>query len=228
METFSTNIVSYVLITYLCTVMEEKKLHIIQNVGKLYLKFGIRSVTMDDVAQEFGISKKTLYRYFRDKADLVEQVVDFYLESSLMKIDSKQDENAIEFYFALRTQISKILKYFNNNIEFDLKKQYPQLFQRVHKIKRKKIFSSTVKNINKGIETGLYREGLDVELIAKLQVGRMLYTLNPDNEIFTESEVSTIELFDKIIEYHMHAICTEKGIKYFQKQLNKIQNEVKK
>jgi AcrR family transcriptional regulator len=183
---------------------------------------------MDDVAQEFGISKKTLYQYFRDKADLVEQVVDFYLENSLMKIDSKQNENAIDFYFALRSQISKILKYFNNNIEFDLKKQYPQLFQRVHEVKRKKIFSSTVQNINNGIKTGLYREGLDVELIAKLQVGRMLYTLNPDNEIFTEHEVSTIELFDKIIEYHMHAICTEKGIKYFHEQLNKIQNEVKK
>ncbi len=206
--------------------MEEKKLHIIKNVGKLYLKFGIRSITMDDVAREFGISKKTLYQYFRDKADLVEQVVNYYLENSMTKIDSKEKENAIDFYFALRSQISKILKYFNNNIEFDLKKQYPQLFNRVHKLKREKIFTSTVKNINKGIETGFYRQGLDVELIAKLQVGRMLYTLNPDNEIFTEREVATIELFDKVIEYHMYAICTEKGINYFKQQLNKLENEI--
>lgn len=207
--------------------MEEKKIHILKNVGKLYLKFGIRSVTMDDVASEFGISKKTLYQYFKDKADLVSQVVDFYLKNLMIDINASKDENAIDFYFALRSHISKILKYFNNNIEFDLKKQYPQLFKKVHKIKREKIFSNTVSNIKKGIETGFYRPGLDIELIAKLQVGRMLYTLNPENEIFTESEVATIELFDKVIEYHMHAICTEKGIKYFTKQLNDIKNENK-
>ena len=205
--------------------MEEKKIHIIKNVGKLYLKFGIKSVTMDDVAHEFGISKKTLYQYFTDKADLVGQVVDFYLKNLMFDINESKNENAIDFYFALRSHISKILKYFNNNIEYDLKKQYPNLFQKVHKIKREKIFSNTVDNINKGMETGFYRTGLDVELIAKLQVGRMLYTLNPENEIFNEREVATIELFDKVIEYHMHAICTKKGVEYFEQQLNKIQNE---
>ncbi|MCK5730972.1 MAG: TetR/AcrR family transcriptional regulator [Draconibacterium sp.] len=205
--------------------MEEKKIHIIKNVGKLYLKFGIKSVTMDDVAHEFGISKKTLYQYFTDKADLVGQVVDFYLKNLMFDINESKNENAIDFYFALRSHISKILKYFNNNIEYDLKKQYPNLFQKVHKIKREKIFSNTVDNINKGMETGFYRTGLDVELIAKLQVGRMLYTLNPENEIFNEREVATIELFDKVIEYHMHAICTQKGVEYFEQQLNKIQNE---
>ena len=207
--------------------MEEKKIHILKNVGKLYLRFGIRSVTMDDVAREFGISKKTLYQYFKDKADLVSQVVDFYLENVMSDIEASREMNAIDFYFALRSQISKILKYFNNNIEFDLKKQYPHLFKKVHKIKREKIFVNTVSNIKKGMETGFYRPNLDVELLAKLQVGRMLYTLNPENEIFTESEVVRIELFDKVIEYHMHAICTEKGLKYFKQQLNRIQNEVK-
>ena len=59
--------------------MEEKKLHIIKNVGLMYLKFGIRGVTMDDVAAEFGISKKTLYQYFSDKQDLVSQVVNYFL-----------------------------------------------------------------------------------------------------------------------------------------------------
>lgn len=207
--------------------MEDKKLHILENVGKLYLKFGIKSVTMDDVAHEFGISKKTLYQYFRDKADLVSQVVNFYILNLENNIDANKEENAIDFYFVLRSHISNILKFFNNNIEFDLKKQYPQLHKKVYKIKREKIFSITVLNINKGMETGYYRKGLDVEFLAKLQVGRMLYTLHPDNEIFTEREVASIELFDKVIDYHMHAICTEKGLKYFKQQLNKIQNEVK-
>ena len=205
--------------------MEEKKLHIIKNVGKLYLKFGIRSVTMDDVASEFGISKKTLYQYFRDKADLVSQVVDYYLENPMFNLNTSESGNAIDHYFELRDHINKILKYFNNNIEFDLKKQYPQLYKKVHVRKREKIFSSTVLSLNSGISAGYFRSEMDVELVAKLQVGRILFTLNPENEIFTESEVAKIDLFDSVINYHMHAICTDKGIKYFKKQLNKVQNE---
>ena len=205
--------------------MEDKKLHIIKNVGKLYLRFGIRSVTMDDVAQEFGISKKTLYQYFIDKKDLVSQVVDYYLENPMFDLNEDGDGNAIDRYFCLREHINKILKYFNNHIEFDLKKQYPQLYKRVHKKKREKIFSTTVLSINAGVAEGLFRNDLDIELIAKLQVGRMLFTLNPDNEIFTDSEVAKIDLFDKVMDYHMHAICTQKGIEYFKEQLNNIQDE---
>lgn len=205
--------------------MEEKKLHIIKNVGKLYLRFGIRGVTMDDVAQEFGISKKTLYQYFLDKKDLVSQVVDYYLENPIFDINGDCAGNAIDHCFCLREHINKILKYFNNSIEFDLKKQYPQLYKKVHKKKREKIFSNTVLSLNTGIAEGLFRDDLDVEIIAKLQVGRMLFTLNPENEIFSDTEVAKIDLFDKVINYHMHAICTQKGIEYFKKQFNKIQDE---
>lgn len=207
--------------------MEDKKLFILKNVGGLYLKFGIKSVTMDDVAQEFGISKKTLYQYFKDKADLVAQVIDYYLSNPIFNLNDFGNGNAIDRYFALREHISNILRYFHNNIEFDLRKQYPKLYRKVHRMKREKIFENTVENINDGIKSGLFRPDLDVELIAKLEVGKMLLTLNPENEIFTETECTSIELFDKVIEYYMYSICTEKGIKYFKIQLNNIKNDVK-
>ena len=205
--------------------MEEKKLHILKNVGKLYLKFGIRSVTMDDVASEFGISKKTLYQYFADKEELVSQVLSYYFKNPIFDFNRKDGGNAIDRHFALRHHISSILKYFNNNMEYDLKKLYPQLHSMVYKFKRERIYNSTIINIKEGIEQGLFRPDLDAELIAKLQVGRMLYTLNVNNEVFTETEVASLELFDKVTSYHMHAICTAKGIKYYKEQLNKIQNE---
>lgn len=207
--------------------MEDKKQHILKDVGKLYLKFGIKSVTMDDVANEFGISKKTLYQYFNDKADLVSQVVEYYLKNPVFNLNATENTNAIDHYFVLRERIIYILKYFHNNIEFDLKKQYPKLYRKVYEMKREKIYSSTVENIQEGIKSGLYRNDLDIDVIARLQVGRMLFTLNPENGIFTESEISNIELFDKVIEYHMYCLCTEKGIKYFKEQLNNIKNETK-
>lgn len=207
--------------------MEEKKLHIIKNVGLMYLKFGIRAVTMDDVAAEFGISKKTLYQYFSDKADLVSQVVNYFLENPELDFKTQNNENAIDFIIAVRSHVANILKFYNNNVEFDLKKLYPELYKKVHEAKRQRIFESTIENLKYGMEQGLYRSDLEPYFIAKLQVGRMLYTLNPDYKVFEEYEVNSLSFFDSIMNYHMHAICTEEGINYYKKQLNKVQNEDK-
>jgi len=206
--------------------MEDRKEYILKKAGELYFKFGIKSVTMDDVASELGFSKKTLYQHFKDKADLISQVIDYYIKNPQFSLNNVEHGNSIDGYFAFRSHIIYVLKYFHNTIEFDLKKLYPKLYRKVHKMKRERIFSNTVENLNDGISQGWYRSDLDVEVIAKLQVGRMLLTLNPENGIFTEREVSGIELFDKVIDYHMHAVCTEKGINYYKQQLNKIKNDV--
>ncbi len=205
--------------------MNEKKVHILKNVGKLYLKYGIRSVTMDDVASELGISKKTLYQYFKDKKDLVTQTLNYFMENPPFQVDKLNQENAIERLFSQRRHFSTIFKHLNNNLEFDLKKQYPQLYKKVRNHKRERIFSDTLKNVSDGIKQGLYRKDLDGSFVSKIQVGRMLCSFNPDNEIFDETEVASLENFDKIMDYHFHAICTPKGIEEYKKQLNKVQNE---
>ncbi|HKL32825.1 MAG TPA: TetR/AcrR family transcriptional regulator [Tangfeifania sp.] len=205
--------------------MEEKKHYILEKVGEMYIRYGIRAVTMDDVAAEFGISKKTLYQFFKDKKNLVEQVIDYFLDKSTLDFCSSESSNAIDQILAMRNHVAQILKQFNNTLEFDLKRSYPALYEKVHAIKRKRIYEYTVKNINHGIKGGFFRSELDAEFIAKLQVGRMLYTLNPDNGVFDVSEMASIKLFDQVMDYHMHAICTEKGINYYRKQLNNIQNE---
>lgn len=210
---------------YICKTMSEKKEYILKNVGELYMRFGIKSVTMDDVAREFGISKKTLYQYFKDKEELVSQVVEYYLAHPAFKLEVDCGGNAIDRYFAIRRHILHILKHFNNNVEYDLKRLYPSLYERLHEKKREKIYENTVSSLKDGMDQGMFREKLDVDFIARLQVGRMLYTLNPENRIFSEVELSTIDLYDKVIEYHMYAVCTPEGLDYFKKQLNKIKNE---
>eukprot|EP00764_Aduncisulcus_paluster_P001644 gnl/Carplike_NY0171/12388_a17879_113.p1 GENE.gnl/Carplike_NY0171/12388_a17879_113~~gnl/Carplike_NY0171/12388_a17879_113.p1 ORF type:complete len:209 (-),score=3.28 gnl/Carplike_NY0171/12388_a17879_113:411-1037(-) len=205
--------------------MEDRKQHILKQAGNLYLKFGIRGVTMDDVAVEFGISKKTLYQYFKDKEDMVSQVIDYYLKNPVFKLNSEESGNSIDRYFALRRHVAKTIKHFNNNLEFELKKTYPLLHKKVHKFKRERIYNDTLKSIQDGISDGLFRPEIDPDVVARLQVGRILCTLNPDNQFFTDEETSTLKLFDKMMDYHIHAICTEKGIKYYRKQLNKIKDE---
>lgn len=193
----------------------------------MYLKLGIRAVTMDDVAAEFGISKKTLYQYFSDKENLVSQVVDYFLDNPDFNLKEISEANAIDEIFRIRQRVAFILKIYNNNIENELKRTYPALHKKVHEAKRQRIFESTVENLNLGMEQGLYRKDLETYFIAKLTVGRMLYTSNPDYKIFEEYEVNSLAFFDSVMNYHMHAICTEKGLKYYQKQLKKIQNEDK-
>ena len=205
--------------------MEEKKQHIIKNVGLLYMKFGIRNVTMDQVANEFGISKKTLYQYFNDKEDLVAQVVDYFLSNPDMDITNPEEGNAIDDMFYIRERVAYILKMYNNNIEVELKRTYPQLHDKVYETKRRRIFETTIDNLRKGMEEGLYRSDLEPSFVAKLSMGRTLYTMNPDYGVFEDYEVHSLAFFDNIMNYHMHAVCTQSGLEYYKKQLNRYQNE---
>lgn len=215
---------------YLITIvtMEEKKLFIIQNAGQLYLKFGIRHVTMDNVAAEFNISKKTIYQYFKDKEDLISQVIDFYLCKGMeLDIKNPANGNAIDNMFLYRERIADLLKFYHNHIEQELQKAYPALHVKMHERKRNRIFDDTIENLRMGISQGLYRNDLEPSFVAKLTLGRMLFTMNPEYGIFEDYELNSLAFFDNILDYHMHAVCTEKGISYFKKLLNKVQNETR-
>ena len=200
--------------------MEEKKQQILSNVCNLYLKYGIRNVTMDDIALEFGISKKTLYQFFNDKEDLVAQVFDFYMHNPVFSFNSSGSGNSIDRIFDIRDHVAVVLKNFNNKFEFELKKLYPALYIRWHDFKRKQIYENTFRNIEKGKAEGLFRSEMDSDLVSRLQVGKMLLTLNSESGIFSEQEINSIELYDKVIDYHLHAICTPKGLKYYRKKIS--------
>ncbi len=205
--------------------MNEKKLYIIKKVAHIYLKRGIKSVTMDDVASELSISKKTLYIHFKDKKELVRLVFNLFLEEMDTMFKTISDKDALEWFFAIRKKMADILKIYNNKFEEDLKKMYPELYNEVMEIKRQRVLTSTIDNMRKGIAEGVYRNDLDPYFIAKIMIGRMIYTVNPDCGIFTNYEINTLAFYDAIMGYHVHAICTEKGLKQYKKRLNNVQDE---
>ena len=207
-------------------IMEDKKQFILEQAGKLYLKHGIRSVTMDDVASELGISKKTLYQFFKDKEDLVDEVV----SDSLMKDDEfhsaeSMSLNAIDRIFWIREHMNEMLKLMHNNIEYDLKKGYPKVYKKITKYKWKRTYEDHLLIMNQGKKEGLFRAELNSDVLARITVGRFLLIFNPDNGIFSDEEVRDIRLFDQLLDYHFHGVCTEKGLKYYKQQLNNVQNE---
>ncbi|MFV0593067.1 MAG: TetR/AcrR family transcriptional regulator [Draconibacterium sp.] len=204
--------------------MEEKKDFIIENVAFLFLRKGIRNVTMDRVASDFGISKKTLYQYFSDKEALVTAAIEYLIATQGYDFNNPEIGNAIDMTIDLRKRISPILKMYHHNMEGELKKTYPLLHQRVHDFKRKRIFDNSMENLKLGISQGLYRNDIDPFFISKLLLGRILYTMNPDFKIFEEYEVHSTAFYDNILDYHMHAICSPEGLKYYKKVINNLQN----
>ncbi len=206
--------------------MENRKTHIVEQAGQLFLRHGIKTVTMDDVASELGISKKTLYLHFKDKKELVNEVVtNFLMQDEDYSIKTDATLNAIDRVIWMRERIFKMMKIVHNKIEFDLKKTYSEIYKKVSDYKRNRIFEDNISILKQGKEEGLFRDDFDEELIAKLSVGRILLVFNPEGGIFSEEEIKNIDLFDKMLDYHFHGICTNKGLDYYKKQLNKVQKE---
>ena len=225
METFYIKFVSIVYSLYFCRMNEELK-SILSKVRELYMKYGIKSVTMDDVASELGISKKTLYQFVIDKDDLVGKFVDF-------EIQIRQEEickcfrigfNAIEELFEISLFMNKIIRDQNPATEHDLRKYYHHHYEKTVKTRRERMYNYVLLNLKKGKKEKLYRTDMDEEIIAKLYLSRAENI--HFNELFTVEEYTSIELFRELIGYHVRGIATPLGIAVLEKKL--IELETKK
>lgn len=194
--------------------------NILDRVAEMYFKYGIRSVTMDDISRELGISKKTLYQHIEDKADLVRKSIlhKFNNPHNNWKDCFNNNLNAIDEMLSLRNRIKPMLQMHNRNMEYDLKKYYPEIYREVFELKHRWFYESMKKNLEKGIAERDYRDDLNTDTIAKVHAGRVLYTLNPEYKIFDGDELRSIELFDEILIYHMYGICSDKGKNKFEEK----------
>jgi len=205
---------------------DEKRTFILETAAQLFFKHGIKSVTMDEIARHSGISKKTIYFFFKDKEALVDAFTEkhFICNESFPSIDN-DEINAIDHFFRLREYVLQFFELTKNNIDYDLKRSYPKIYTKLKEFKRVFIYQTEQTLLKKGQAEGLFRTELDTDFIARLSVGRSLLIFNPDNELFNEKECMSIGVFDRVLDYHLHAICTSKGLEYYKKQLNRIQNE---
>ncbi len=204
--------------------MHDELINILGKVKVLYNKYGIRSVTMDDVSRELGISKKTLYQYVRDKTELVEKIVELEIEkySCFLEQLVERNLNAIEELFEVQKMISRMLREHNPSQEYDLKKYYPEQYAQILKIRRERMYTNILNNLKKGKADGLYRSELNEEIIAKVQLLRMETSF--DTEIFTLEEVMSAKVFFEIFIYHIRGIANDKGIELLEKKLKELEN----
>lgn len=199
--------------------MNDELKNILQKVRCLYMKYGIKSVTMDDIARELGISKKTLYQYVTDKIELVSKVVDLEICDKGEFFDKPPCSglNAIEQIFEVYKHVQKMLKDYNPATEYDLRKYYPEIYSRVIQVRRDRMYNNILSNLKKGKEDGLYRTDFNDEVIAKLQLSRVESVF--DDKILSQDELLSPEVFLEIFVYHMRGIANEKGLKVLEEKI---------
>ena len=200
--------------------MDMKFEHLLKKVNDLYTRYGIRSVTMDDISRELGISKKTLYQHVKDKEDLVDKVMMYEFSSKRNFAEEKGSRNAIEDLFFLNNMINKIIKETNPSKMYDLRKYYPVVFEKIAKLKREKTMNVMIQNFRKGKSESLYRKDFDEEVLAKMYVLRMDRVSHDD--VVSISEFTSAKFIYEIFIYHIRGIASKKGIEFLENNLDKI------
>jgi AcrR family transcriptional regulator len=191
---------------------------IIKKATDMFLKLGFKSVTMDDIACEMCISKKTIYKYFSNKEKLIEEGTEVVHQKIHAVMDEvvAQNHNAIAENFELRKMFKEMFQSFDHSPAYQLKKHYPEIYEKMMANEVEDCSTMFRQNIFKGISEGLYRAETDVESAVKFYY-TLIFSINEN----TMLEKDAYELEAKALEYHTRAIATAKGIEELEKQLSK-------
>ena len=189
---------------------------IINKAKEMFLRLGFKSITMDDIACEMCISKKTIYKYFSNKDVLIEESVELVhkeVHETIEKIVSK-NFNAIEENFEIKRMFREMFKAAESSPIYQLKKHYPEIYDKVLTQQVSICEDCFRQNIIKGINEGLYRENLDVDNYVKFYY-TLIFNINEN----TMLEKDAHELEVKALEYHIRAMATLAGIIELEKHL---------
>jgi len=192
---------------------------IIEKATEMYLTLGFKSVTMDDIASTMGISKKTIYQHFENKNDLVEAVTMNLFETISCGIDEIVflNQNPIEELFTIKDFVIKNLKDDSTSPLYQLQRYYPQIHKTLMSRQFEKMGDCVLENLKKGIEQGLFRDTINLELIGRFYFAGM--TSIKDTQLFNPIQFSTIEVQETYLEYHLRGISTEKGLTVLEQLL---------
>ena len=187
----------------------------------MFLNYGFKSVTMDDIAEKIGISKKTIYAHFSTKTKLVQASGSHLLQTISEGIDEIKEKNlnpVIE-NFEIKRFVNQHLKGEKTSPHFQLKKYYPKIFQNLIEEQFKVLQGCVGENIHRGIESGDYRNQINVSFVCRIHFVGMMGV--KDKDIFPLEEFSEQDLTEEFLHYHLRAICTPKGIKTLEEFISK-------
>lgn len=190
--------------------------------GELFLRYGIRSISMDEIASQLGISKKTIYQFYADKDALVQRVVDATLSDNENECFNTRNtsENPVHEMFIALDMLQDLLKVTNPAVVYDLQKYHPSTYKKLTDHQHKFWFELITENLEEGKRLQLYRQDLDVEIIARFRLATVFMIFNPD---FTTGlgKISLTKTMEEITILFLYGITTLKGQKLIQKYQNR-------
>jgi AcrR family transcriptional regulator len=199
--------------------MEEidNKEKILRGAEDLFMKYGVRSISMDDIARHLSVSKKTLYQHFADKEELVTMVSKSHLERNAKEFDAIQESagNSIEELARISVCMKKNLEGVNQTMLFDIQKFHPKAWSVWIDFKNKFIREAVIRNLKQGIEDGFIRPEVDPQVMAILRIELIQLSFNPD--IFPRERFSLVEVHSQLFDHFVLGLVTEKGRKLYLK-----------
>ncbi len=199
--------------------METQEQEIILRTLDLFMRYGIRSITMDDVAREMGISKKTIYRFFENKADLVHKCVTLVHDTIKTRMEEihRSAQNAIDELFDIDRVVREIMENHNPGVRFQLKKYYPRTYNEVFQGRKQLIHKMIAENTENGMRDGLYRDDLKSDIVTHLYCSKVDTLPDEEEELINKYDMKPI--MRQALLYHIRGIASPKGLDYLEKKL---------
>lgn len=201
--------------------MQDTKQEILTTTRTLFMSYGIKSVTMDDIARELGISKKTLYQFFENKQELIEQTFQKQITNELALIEEVQQsaKDPIDEILKIARYMIQVVRKISPTVMYDLEKYYRRTWLQVKQLHSRHIYNYILDNINRGIELGLYREEINPEIIARIYIAN-----TSGQHEYPLTEINLEHLVREYTIYHIHGIATTKGIECLNDYLESLNN----
>lgn len=183
----------------------------------LFFKYGIRSVTMDDIAKHLGMSKKTIYQYYKEKDEIIHKLMQAHIkkDESTFSESYEKAANIVDEVFSMMKNIQDIFSKINPQLFYEMQKYYPQTWKLFKEFKEEFILSMVQKSLEKGIKEGYVRPDIDIKILSRLRMEQIEWAMNPAS--FPPDKFKILDVQLVLVEHFLYGICTLRGHKLINK-----------
>ena len=181
---------------------------------ELFMKHGVKSLTMDEIAKQMGMSKKTIYQFVENKGDLIKLTMQDFLEEerNLMDVILKNSNNSVDEMITMIEYWLQVVREFNATTLNEVQKYYPETWKMYNEYRFNFMLGLIQANLKRGVKEGYYREDLDTDVISKIYIMAVEILLNQD--LFPVKQYAFINIYREFLSYHLRGIAADKGVKY--------------
>ena len=201
--------------------------YVIEESDKLFCQYGFKSVTMDDIAKHLGMSKKTIYQNFKDKNELVNILIANKLSKQSCKMDdcAANAKNAVHEIFLAMADIKELIGALNPKLFYDLQKYHPKAWLKFRNFKEKNLLITITTNLLRGIEEGVYRNNINVDILAQLRLDHSSIVFQ-EHDHYTMNKYNIAQVMIEITAHYLYGICNEKGLALIANYKEELSNNI--